>query len=130
MQIFARRRAVGQSRSITDIFARGDDGLTVIMGQPGVQFARPVHYPVAQSFYDGDLAGSNQVIDLNGDRHPDFVAIGPGSLFITYGKADGTFISGSVYEAGYLRVSLFHQSHRRWHCRTRWELSLDGDLPG
>ncbi len=87
---------------IPDILARGYDGLTVIMGLPGLHFAKPVHYPVAQNFIGDVVFGSNQLIDLNGDGHQDFVAIGPGGLFITYGQADGTFISGSVYEAGYV----------------------------
>lgn len=87
---------------IPDILARGDDGLTIIMGLPNLQFAKPVHYPVSQNFLTGVLLGSNQLIDLNGDGHPDLVAIGPGGILITYGQTGGTFGSGSVYEAGYL----------------------------
>jgi hypothetical protein len=85
---------------IPDILARGDDGLTVILGKPGLQFAPPVHYPVAQDFSLDDLFASNALVDMDGDGHPDFISAGPNGVYITYGRADGTFASANVYESG------------------------------
>jgi hypothetical protein len=85
---------------IPDILAAGDDGFTVILGRAGLKFAPPVHYPVGQNFFSGPYLSANTFLDLNGDGHPDFVAAGPGGIYITYGHADGTFASASVYESG------------------------------
>jgi uncharacterized protein (DUF2141 family) len=85
---------------IPDILARGDDGLTVILGKPGLQFAPPVHYPVAQDFFLDDFFDSNTLVDMDGDGNPDFISAGPNGVYITYGRADGSFASANVYESG------------------------------
>ena len=90
---------------IPDILARGTDGLTVILGKPGLQFAPPAHYPVAQDFFLDDLFDSNTLVDMDGDGHPDFISAGPNGVYITYGRADGSFASANVYESG--TVDLF-----------------------
>lgn len=85
---------------IPDIVARGTDGLTVILGLPGLKFAPPVHYPAAQDLLYTGFQYQNLLADLNGDGVSDFVAAGPGGLYLIYGRADGTFVSGAVYESG------------------------------
>lgn len=84
---------------IPDILAYGNDGLTVILGLPNLQFAKPTHYPVPQATGTYSLV-QYVLLDMNGDGHPDFVAAGPGGVYIAYGRADGSFVSGDVYESG------------------------------
>ena len=85
---------------IPDVLNAGDDGLTVLLGQPGLAFAPPLHYAVSQSFFSNFFSLGNALADLNGDGHLDFICVGPNGLYILYGKADGSFVSAPAYESG------------------------------
>ncbi|MGA7523887.1 MAG: FG-GAP-like repeat-containing protein [Acidobacteriaceae bacterium] len=89
---------------IPDILGASEDGLTVLLGQPGLQFAAPVHYGVSNFGsldgllnYGGEGGTTSQVIDLNGDGIPDIVSVGPSALYISYGKKDGSFLAPPAY---------------------------------
>ena len=99
---------------IPDILAAGGDGLTVLMGGPGLSFGTPRHYAQAVA---GDGIGfivryQSQILDVNGDGIPDVVSAGPNGIYISYGHADGTFGSAPAYEAteviGYASVADFN----------------------
>jgi hypothetical protein len=99
---------------IPDILAAAGDGLTVLMGRPGLSFGTPRHYSQAVV---GDGVGlsaryQSQILDVNGDGIPDVVNAGPNGIYISYGHADGTFGSAPAYEAteviGYATVADFN----------------------
>ncbi len=85
---------------IPDLLLGGDDGLTVLLGKPGLAFAPPTHYAVAQSFFLGPFMASNALVDLDGDGHLDFLSVGTNGIYILYGKPDGSFVSAPAYESG------------------------------
>ncbi len=85
---------------IPDVLAYGYDGLTVILGQPGLTFGVPQHFAVGESIFEGLLSGGSLLLDMNGDGHPDFVSAGPSGIYIDYGRADGSFASADTYESG------------------------------
>jgi hypothetical protein len=99
---------------IPDILATAGDGLTVLMGGPGLSFGAPRHY--AQAVVGVGLGLSaryqSQILDVNGDGIPDVVNAGPHGIYISYGQADGTFGSAPAYEAtgviGYATVADFN----------------------
>lgn len=74
---------------ILDIAVSSGDALKVILGKPGLTFADPVPY-------DAGSTGSLYTVtgfftDMDGDKHPDFVATGPNTVYISYGTAAGSF---------------------------------------
>lgn len=74
---------------IPDILAYSSDGFTVLLGQPNLNFADPVHY--ATGFRYGYGQPSGQLVDINNDGFIDLVSTGPNGIYISYGKSDGTF---------------------------------------
>ena len=74
---------------IVDLLLNSNDGLQVAIGKLGLTFSTPVPYAAgtttATNFETGVFS------DLDGDGHPDFVATGPHSVYISYGSASGAF---------------------------------------
>jgi N-acetylneuraminic acid mutarotase len=95
---------------ILDIVATSSDGLEVLLGEPGLQFADPVHYVVGYSASNGEQ--SSQLTDMNHDGHVDVVAAGPNGIYISYGNANGTFNTAPAYEVaqvlGHVAVADFN----------------------
>lgn len=83
---------------IPDILGASQDGLSVLLGRPSLQFAAPVHYGVSN--VGGVGSSTRQVIDLNSDGIPDVVSTGASGLYITYGNKDGTFQAPPAYSVG------------------------------
>lgn len=101
---------------IVDILAYAGDGFTVLLGQPSLKFANPVHYAAGYVSIDNfESAGifTHQFVDLNGDGLPDVVAAGPNGIYISYAKQDGTFDTAPAYEVteniGYETVADFNE---------------------
>lgn len=88
-----------------DIIGFSSDGMSVLLGQPNLTFAQPVHYAVGDFGFIGGTATS-QIVDLNGDGYPDIVATGASGLYISYGKKDGTFQAPPVYPVATVLGSL------------------------
>jgi hypothetical protein len=78
---------------IPDIVAYSPDGLSVLLGQPNLQFAAPVHYAVGN--YGAVINNTSQLVDLNG--YPDIVATGSLGLYISYGNKNGMFSAPPAY---------------------------------
>lgn len=99
---------------IPDVLAGAGDGLTVLIGGPGLSFGTPQHYAQAVVGYGTGFLGryQDQILDMNGDGIPDEVSAGPNGIYISYGHADGTFGSAPAYEAaeviGYATVADFN----------------------
>lgn len=78
-----------------DILGYSTGGLTVLLAQPGLTFADPVHYAI------GDLVNNQgltvQFADMNRDGSLDVVACGPHAIYITYGTTKGTFEAPLAY---------------------------------
>jgi N-acetylneuraminic acid mutarotase len=95
---------------VADIVADSLDGLEVLMGEPGLKFAAPVHYAVGYPASNGQQ--SSQFADMNQDGHIDVVAGGPNGIYIGYGKGDGTFNASPAYEVaqdlGHVTVADFN----------------------
>ena len=95
---------------IPDIIAVSQDGVSVLLGQPNLQFAAPVRYAVSN--YGYIYATTSQVIDLNGDGYPDIVSTGASGLYISYGNGDGTFKAPPAYPVadalGWMTVADFN----------------------
>jgi hypothetical protein len=75
-----------------DILGVSNDGLVIFFGKPGMQFSAPVHY----SFYnvggfDQDQGDPSLVADYDLDGNADLAMPGVNGIYITYGRADGTF---------------------------------------
>ena len=81
---------------ILDILADSSDGLEVLLGEPGLKFADPVHYSVGYPASNGEL--SSQFADLKRDGHTDVVAAGPNGIYISGGSENGTFSAAPAYE--------------------------------
>ena len=81
---------------IADIVADSPGGLEVLLGDPGLKFATPVHYAVGNPASNGEL--SSQFADMNLDGLIDVVATGPNGIYISYGRADGSFNAAPAYE--------------------------------
>ena len=73
---------------ILDLVLTSTDGLQVMLGKPGLQFGDPVPYAAGrtQRFYPA----TGWFADMDGDGNPDFVATGPGAVYISYGSANGS----------------------------------------
>ena len=98
-----------------DVIGFADDGLAVALGGPNLTFNKPLHYAVGlmQALVNGAYSfNQGQVLDLNGDGHPDVVATGPNGIYISYGKADGSFAAAFAPEVteliGYPTVADFN----------------------
>ena len=95
---------------ILDIVATSSDGLEVLLGAPGLQFADPVHYAAGYPASNGEE--SSQLTDMNQDGHVDVVAAGPNGIYISYGSGDGTFKTAPAYEVaqvlGHVTVADFN----------------------
>ena len=85
---------------VLDVLAFGNNGLTLLQGKPGLAFGTPQSVPVGEDLSFGPQQGVQQFLDMDGDGHPDFVCPGPNGVYISYGRADGTFVSADVYAAG------------------------------
>jgi hypothetical protein len=87
---------------IPDIVAEAGDGLTVLLGEPGLNFGYPVHYAtgyVSGSSVSGSIAEfAMQFGDINGDGLPDLVSSGPNGVYLNYGREDGSFDTAKAYE--------------------------------
>ena len=84
---------------IPDIVATGKDGLTVLLGQPGLKFATPVSYTVGATS-SADFPTNLSLVDLNGDGHVDLLSRGPNGVYISNGLPNGTFATADVYLSG------------------------------
>lgn len=95
-----------------DLVALGSNGLTVFLGRGDFQFGSPQSYPEEQDIPFGNF-GAQFLEDMNGDGHPDYVALGPNGITISYGQTDGTFLSGTTHLSGrhisYLTVADFNE---------------------
>ncbi len=80
---------------IPDVLAFGGDGLTVLLGQPGLTFAPPAEYAVGYSGFSPFLGAwvQRKYADLNGDGSLDVLTAGPNGMYVLYGRANGTFSS-------------------------------------
>lgn len=103
------------SDGIPDIVAAAGDGLTVMMGGPGLSFETPRHFAEAVVGYGAvELIARYETLtlDMNGDGILDVVSVGPNGIYISYGHADGTFGSAAAYETneviGYATVADFN----------------------
>ena len=100
---------------ILDVLGYSGDGLAVLFGGPKLTYSKLLHYAVGviePLTYGAYSLGQGQVLDVNGDGHPDVVAIGPNGIYISYGKPDGTFgapFAPEVAEViGYFTVADFN----------------------
>jgi|SRR5665213_2130056 len=100
---------------IQDVIGFAGDGLAVVLGGPNLTFSKPLHYAVGlmSGLTDGAFSlNQGQVLDVNGDGHPDVVATGPNGIYISYGKADGSFAAAFAPEVteliGYPTVADFN----------------------
>ncbi|WP_263377580.1 FG-GAP-like repeat-containing protein [Granulicella paludicola] len=99
---------------IPDILATAGDGLTVIMGEPGLKFKNPVPYALAYSGYNftSRTSALEQYVDINADGVEDVIAAGPNGIYLLYGHADGTFGSAVTTkiseENGHIGVADFN----------------------
>jgi hypothetical protein len=98
-----------------DVIGFAGDGLAVALGGPNLTFNKPLHYAVGlmEALVNGASSfNQGQVVDLNGDGHPDVVATGPNGIYISYGKADGSFAAAFAPEVteviGYPTVADFN----------------------
>lgn len=83
---------------ILDLALSSADGLQVMLGKPGLTFGAPVPYAAGStaSLY----AVTGFFSDMDGDGHPDFVATGPNTVYISYGKAAGSFDTPVLTQSG------------------------------
>lgn len=100
---------------ILDVIGGSGDGLAVLYGGPNLTYNKPLHYAVGliQPLTTGAYSlNQGQVLDVNGDGHPDVVATGPNGIYVSYGKPDGTFTAAFAPEVaeviGYPTVADFN----------------------
>jgi hypothetical protein len=98
-QAFAARDLDGDGN--LDILALSADGLVVFFGRPGVHFGDPVHYAFynAENF-DEDQGDPSLIADYNLDGSLDLAMPGVNGIYITYGRANGTFDALPVIRPG------------------------------
>ena len=85
---------------VPDVVASSGDGMSVLLAQSPLHFQVASHVPIGQDLLDGAYFTSVVVADMNRDGHADVVAAGPQGVYLTYGRADGTFASADVYTSG------------------------------
>ena len=85
---------------ILDILGFGQNGLTVMLGEPGLKFGVPRSFAVSDGALPLPVNGSPLLLDMDGDGHVDLVSVGPNGIYISYGRADGSFQSADVYPSG------------------------------
>ena len=83
---------------VLDLLLNSDTGLQVAIGKPGLTFSTPVPYAAGTTTTTNYETGVYS--DLDGDGHPDFVSIGPHSVYISYGSASGGFSAPVLNTAG------------------------------
>ncbi len=100
---------------VLDVLGYSGDGLAVLYGGPNLTFSKPLHYAVGliQPLVAGAYSlNQGQILDVNGDGRPDLVATGPNGIYISYGKADGTFTAAFAPEVaeviGYPTIADFN----------------------
>ena len=100
---------------ILDVLGYSNDGLAVIYGGPNLTYSNPLHYAVGliqPLTYGAYSLSQGQILDVDGDGHPDMVATGPNGIYISYGKPDGTFVAAFAPEVaeviGYPTVADFN----------------------
>ena len=83
---------------IFDLALSSADGLQVMPGKPGLTFGAPIPYAAGStaSLY----AVTGFFADMDGDGHPDFVATGPNTVYISYGTAAGSFDAPVLTQSG------------------------------
>jgi hypothetical protein len=97
-----------------DILALSADGLVIFFGKPGMHFADPVHYAFYNaSGFDEDQGDPSLIADYNLDGNLDLAMPGVNGIYITYGRANGTFdappVIGSGSTTGYSVVADFNE---------------------
>jgi hypothetical protein len=101
---------------VPDILATAGDGLTVVLGHGQLAFDYPVHYATGYLTPGVVYVSSEyaiQVADLNNDGLPDIASVGPGGIYVTYTRKDGTLDTASAYEVthviGYQTAADFNE---------------------
>jgi len=85
---------------IPDLVADAADGMTVLLGKPGLNFSYPKHYatgydPLNNSYFGQDVL---RIADVDGDGLPDLVECGPHGVYFTYGRPDGVLDTAQAIE--------------------------------
>ncbi len=84
-----------------DILALSSDGLVIFFGRPGVHFTAPVHYAFYNpEGFDEDQGDPSLIADYNLDGNVDLAMPGVNGIYITYGRANGTFDAPPVIRSG------------------------------
>jgi hypothetical protein len=76
---------------LLDLVATSPNGLTTFMGKGRLQFSDATRYNLPGTNDPNYLQGLTDIADINGDGNYDIVSSGLDGIYITYGKADGTF---------------------------------------
>jgi hypothetical protein len=98
-QPFAARDLDGDG--YLDILALSSDGLVIFFGRSGVHFAAPVHYAFYNvGGFDEDQGDPTLIADYDLDGNLDLAMPGVNGIYITYGRADGTFDAPPVIRSG------------------------------
>jgi hypothetical protein len=109
-----------------DIALIGEDGISILLGQGGLNFAAPVAYPVGGLVRDlgtslmlGNTVGHSLLpletygllnptiyADFNGDGRKDFLVRGGDGITLLLGNGDGTFQSDYAFEVNHFSAGL------------------------
>jgi hypothetical protein len=91
---------------IPDLLGASVDGWAIIIGQPGLSFAKPQHFDAGYLPYTivpSQLYPAYAIADMDGDGYTDMVMAGPNAIQISYGQADGSLTApkaATVVESG------------------------------
>lgn len=84
--------------SILDMAIISKSGLEVMLGTSQLQFSDPVLYAAGTTVWQGTTTGF--FTDMDGDGHPDYIGTGPGSVYISYGNANGSLGAPVLSQSG------------------------------
>ncbi|HEY2038098.1 MAG TPA: FG-GAP-like repeat-containing protein [Edaphobacter sp.] len=76
---------------LLDMVAYSANGLTTFMAKGSLQFSDAVRYNLPGTNDQYSVQDLTDIADINGDGNYDIVSSGLDGIYITYGKADGTF---------------------------------------